>query len=222
MKKENVNVGLNVNLNKHLSLEGEGGTQCRVRGKVKQGNFISTPSSALRASSHSRGKGGFTLIELLVVVLIIGILAAIAMPQYTKAVEKSRLSEMQQMVATLEKAADIAILSSGFPSTEERIDYIPLTDIDYGDSFSYNEDRHAYCNSAKICISSQWEGNTSPKQWLICVESRRKSGFQSAPDYYLCSEKQNSNESWSRSYHSCDTNIDSFGLETFGYSSASC
>lgn len=49
-------------------------------------------------------KKGFTLIELLVVVLILGILAAMAMPQYFKAVERSRMTEAVTLMANIADA----------------------------------------------------------------------------------------------------------------------
>ena len=60
-----------------------------------------------------RSKKGFTLIELLVVVLIIGILAAIAVPQYFKVVEKGKASEGLATLDSLRSAQERYLAATG-------------------------------------------------------------------------------------------------------------
>lgn len=93
---------------------------------------------------------GFTLIELLVVVLIIGILAAVALPEYEKAVEKTRVSEAILQFNSMEKAISRRFLSEGTDWMRSRVEGLAVfneLDLDFSSSMFTESGSRYMCSS---------------------------------------------------------------------------
>ena len=91
-----------------------------------------------------KNKQAFTLIELLVVVLIIGILAAVAVPQYKLAVWKSRFATYRALADSLVSSARVYHMANGtWPSKLDELD------VELPAGMTMVSTAHAHCGSTE-------------------------------------------------------------------------
>ena len=112
---------------------------------------------------------GFTLLELLVVVLIIGILSAIAMPQYQKAVAKAKVTSVLPSMKRWKDALMEYKLANGSyckEGTEEECKELPdASDVDANWPSDWNDGK---CGNSNECSNDYWDCFTDSFGAALC------------------------------------------------------